>query len=49
MLQDRSGGDGVEYLTENAKRFIEAASKRPELDGRRHGVPRPTCRSSTPT
>ena len=33
MLQDRSGSDGVEYLTENAKRVIEAASKRPELTG----------------
>ena len=33
MLQDRSGSDGVEYLTENAVRFIEAASKRPELTG----------------
>ena len=33
MLQDRSGSDGVEYLTGNAKRFIEAASKRPELSG----------------
>jgi HAE1 family hydrophobic/amphiphilic exporter-1 len=33
MLQDRSGADGVEYLTENAKRLIEAASKRPELTG----------------
>jgi hydrophobic/amphiphilic exporter-1 (mainly G- bacteria), HAE1 family len=33
MLQDRSGSDGVEYLTENAKRFMEAASKRPELAG----------------
>ncbi len=32
MLQDRSGGD-VAYLAENAKRFIEAASKRPELAG----------------
>jgi len=32
MLQDRSGGD-VEYLAENARRFIEAASKRPELTG----------------
>jgi len=33
MLQDRSGADGVEYLTANAKRLIEAASKRPELKG----------------
>src|SRR5262249_13246282 len=33
MLQDRSGSGGVEYLAENAKRFIEAASKRPELAG----------------
>jgi HAE1 family hydrophobic/amphiphilic exporter-1 len=32
MLQDRSGGD-VGYLAENAKRFIEDASKRPELAG----------------
>ncbi len=33
MLQDRSGSEGVEYLTGNAMRFIEAASKRPELTG----------------
>jgi HAE1 family hydrophobic/amphiphilic exporter-1 len=32
MLQDRSGSD-VAYLAENAKRFIEAANKRPELKG----------------
>ena len=33
MLQDRSGADGVDYLAENTKRLIEAASKRPELTG----------------
>jgi HAE1 family hydrophobic/amphiphilic exporter-1 len=33
MLQDRSGSDDVEYLTGNARRLIEAASKRPELTG----------------
>ncbi len=33
MLQDRSGADDVDYLAENAKRLIEAASKRPELTG----------------
>jgi HAE1 family hydrophobic/amphiphilic exporter-1 len=32
MLQDRSGSD-VSYLAENAQRFIEAASRRPELSG----------------
>jgi HAE1 family hydrophobic/amphiphilic exporter-1 len=32
MLQDRSGSD-VAYLAENARRFIEAANKRPELTG----------------
>jgi hydrophobic/amphiphilic exporter-1 (mainly G- bacteria), HAE1 family len=33
MLQDRSGRSDVTYLTENAQRFIEAASQRPELSG----------------
>ena len=32
MLQDR-GGNAHEYLAANAKAFIEAASKRPELAG----------------
>jgi len=32
MLQDRSGGS-VEYLAENAERFLEAARQRPELAG----------------
>jgi HAE1 family hydrophobic/amphiphilic exporter-1 len=32
MLQDRSGA-GVEYLAENAQRFIAAANQRPELAG----------------
>ena len=33
MLQDRSGSSDVTYLAQNAQRFIEAASKRPELGG----------------
>jgi hydrophobic/amphiphilic exporter-1 (mainly G- bacteria), HAE1 family len=33
MLQDRSGRPDVAYVAENAQRFIEAASKRPELSG----------------
>ena len=33
MLQDRSGRDDVAYLADNARRFIEAASARPELRG----------------
>jgi HAE1 family hydrophobic/amphiphilic exporter-1 len=32
MLQDRSGGS-VEYLAENAERFLDAARQRPELAG----------------
>jgi len=32
MLQDR-GGNSIDYLAQNVKRFIEAASKRPELSG----------------
>jgi HAE1 family hydrophobic/amphiphilic exporter-1 len=32
MLQDRSGRS-VDYLAENAQRFIEAANERPELSG----------------
>ena len=32
FLQDRSGGS-VEFLTQNVQKFVQEASKRPELDG----------------
>jgi HAE1 family hydrophobic/amphiphilic exporter-1 len=33
MLEDRSGRQGLQFLTENVDKFMEAARKRPELTG----------------
>jgi HAE1 family hydrophobic/amphiphilic exporter-1 len=33
MLEDRSGKQSVAYLTDNLNKFMDAASKRPELSG----------------